>query len=299
MQPCVLSPHLSSAVLSALTILEAGSDGQKQGLLPSIARGHQILAFAFTESDGRWNAEGVQLQARRRNGSYVLNGSKVFVPDAHLADRFLIVARTSPGTGGDGITVFLVEKNTRGLSVRTQSGWLGDKLNEVTLDNVEATDSSVIGDVDRAWPALERVLDRATGALCAYMVGGCRRVLEMSVEYSKSRVQFGVPVGNFQRVQDHLINALNIEQAARWTTYEALWKLDEGQPDASQAISMAKAVASDGYFQACEAAHHVHGGVGVDMDYGLAHYTQKARTLQHYLGDAVYHRKRMAQLTAL
>ena len=87
-----------------------------------------------------------------------------------------------------------------------------------------------------------------------------------------------------------------MEQAARWTTFEALWKLDDGDPDASKAISMAKAVASDGYFKACEAAHHVHAGVGVDMDYGRAFYTQKARTLQHYLGDGVHHRRRMAQL---
>ncbi|MQG56435.1 MAG: acyl-CoA dehydrogenase [SAR202 cluster bacterium] len=290
------SPHLSSAVLSALTILSAGSDAQKQSLLPPIANGDQIVAFAFTEDETKWGPDSIQLDASRQNGSYVLNGAKSFIPDAHVADSIMVVARTSSGDNGDGITCFLVDKDAAGLAVRTQTGWLGEVMNEVTLDGVTVADSAVIGDVGGAWSAVQKALDAATGVLCAYMVGGCREVLEMTVEYTQTRIQFGVPIGNFQRVQDHVIDALNMEQATRWTTYEALWKLDEGMPDAAVAISMAKAVASDGYFKACEAAHHVHAGVGVDMDYGLAFYTQKARTLQHYLGDAVHHRRRMAEL---
>ena len=293
------SPHLSSAVLSAITILEAGGDDQKRTLLPPTARGDQILAFAFNEADGGWGHESIQLSASRRNGSYVLNGTKVFVPDAHLADRILVIARTSPGTGTDGITVFLVDKDAAGLSIRMHSGWLGDKLCMLTLDNVEAPQSSVIGDVDGGWAAVAKALDAGTAALSAYMVGGCRRVLEMSTDYCKTRTQFGTPIGTFQRVQDHLIEALNMEQAARWTSYEALWKLDEGRADAPQAISMAKAVVSEGYVRACEAAHHIHAGVGVDMGFGLAYYTQKARTLEHYLGDAAHHRTRMAHLMGL
>ena len=290
------SPHLSSAVLSALTILEAGSEDQKSQLLPPIATGDRIVAFAFTEEEGRWGPEGVQLQAEQSNGSYILNGSKMFVPDAHVADELLLVARTGSGSDSQGITCFLVDRNAPGLSVRTQTGWLGEAMNEITVNDLQVPASAVIGEVGEAWDTLDNVLDKATGLLCAYMVGGCRQVLEMTVEYSQSRIQFGVPVGTFQRVQDHLIDALNMEQASRWTTYEALWKMDAGEPDASKSISMAKAVASDGYFRACEASHHVHAGVGVDMDYGLAYYTQKARTLQHYLGDAVHHRKRMARL---
>ena len=293
------SPHLSSAVLCASAILEAGSNQQKENLLPSIASGDRIVAMAFTESDGGWGPESVQTTAVRQDGGFVINGTKMYVPDAHLADRLLIVARTSPGTGDGGITVFDVEPNSDGLSIRPHSGWLGDKLNEVSLNNLSVPVSSVVGEVDGAWPALQTAIDRATAVLCAYMMGGCRRVLEMSIEHCRNRTQFGVPIGTFQRVQDRLIEALNMEQAARWTTYEALWKLDQDRPDASQAISMAKAVASDGYVRACEAAHHIHAGVGVDMEFGLAYYTQKARTLQHYLGDASFHRRRMAQLMEL
>ena len=285
------SPLLSSSALSAQYILEVGSDEQKQALLPAIARGDQIVALALTEAAGGWDADSIDLSATPSDGSYVLRGTKAFVPDAHLADRLLVVGKT-----GDGVSVFLVDKGADGLAIRPHTGWLGDVLSEVTLDGVAVPASSVVGENGGAWNALAKALDRATILLCAYIVGGCRRVLEISVEYSQTRIQFGVPIGNFQRVQDHLINALNAEQSTRWTTYEALWKLDEGMPDAPLAISMAKAVASDEYFKACEAAHHVHGGIGVDMNYGLAYYTQKARTLQHYLGDAVHHRRRMAEL---
>lgn len=290
------SPHLSSAVLSGLTILEAGSAEQKRALLPAIARGELIVAFAFTEPEYGWGPEKVSLAARRTNGGYTLSGTKLFVPDAHVADQLLVVARTRPGQEG-GLSAFLVDKNAPGVSIRTQSGWLGDKLNEITFTNVKP--SQMVGPEGGIWNTVENVLDKATGALCAYMVGGCRTVLRIAVEYSQNRIAFGVPIGTFQRVQDWLILQVNIEQSSRWTTYEALWKVDGDKPDAAQAVSMAKVVASNGYFKACEAAHHIHGGIGIDLDYGLVWYTQKARTLQHYLGDAVHHRARMARLMEL
>ena len=286
------SPLLSS-VLAGQIILAAGTQDQKRQLLPGIASGDLIVAVAYTEQSGSWDIDSLSLRSTSRVGEMELNGVKAFVPDAHLADYLLVVGMqgnsSEPG-------MFLVEKDTPGLTIRRHTGWLGDTLCEVTLDGVTIPSSAFVGRFFTLVDDLQRSLDKATALLCAYMVGGCRRVLEISIEYSQNRIQFGVPIGNFQRVQDHLIEALNSEQASRWTTYEALWKLDGGMADAPLAVSMAKAVASDAYFTACEAAHHVHGGIGVDMNYGLAYYTQKSRTLQHYLGDAVYHRKRMAAL---
>ncbi len=118
----------------------------------------------------------------------------------------------------------------------------------------------------------------------------------MAQEYSQTRIAFGVPIGTFQRVQDRVIEALNEADAGKWTAYEALTYLDEGQPEASVSVSMAKAVASVGFPKACEESHHVHAGIGTDLEYGLTQYTKRARTLQHYLGDASYHRARMARL---
>jgi alkylation response protein AidB-like acyl-CoA dehydrogenase len=291
------SPHLSSAVLCSHAILEAGDDAQKQALLPGIASGQQIFAFAYTEPEYGWGPAGVQLQATRHNGNFVLDGTKLFIPDANVADRLLVVARTANGPNPEqGLTLFVVDKEAPGVSVRVQTGWIGPKVCEVNFANVEVPASGVLGPVDGAWTAIDKAVDRATAVLSAYMAGGTQRVFEMARDYSQTRIAFGVPIGTFQRVQDHVIDALNEADSAKWTTYEALWQLDQGEPGASVAISMAKAVVSAGFPKACDASHHVHGGIGTDLEFGLTQYTKRARTLQHYLGDATYHKSRMARL---
>ena len=294
------SPHLSSAVLSAHAILEAGDDAQKKDLLPAIASGQQIFAFAFTEPDYAWGPSGVQLRAQPHNGGFALNGTKLFIPDANIADRLLVVARTSDGDNpADGLTLLVVDKDAPGISVRVQTGWIGPKVCEVNFESVEIPAANVLGPVDGAWPAISNAMDRATAVLCTYMAGGTQRVFEMTQEYSQTRIAFGVPIGTFQRVQDHVIDALNEADSAKWSAYEALTKLDDGDPGAAVSVSMAKAVASDGFPKACDASHHVHAGVGTDLEFGLTQYTKRARTLQHYLGDAIYHKSRMARLLAV
>ena len=294
------SPHLDSAVLSAHAILETGDDSQRKALLPAIAGGQQIISFAFTEPEYGWGPSAIQMQASRRNGNYVLNGAKLFIPWAHVADQILVVARTSEGTSPEqGISLFLVDQNARGVSIRLQSGWIGDKVCEVKFEGVEVPPAGVLGPIGEAWPAIERARDRATAVLCAYMAGGARRVYEMARDYSQTRIAFGVPIGTFQWVQTDVIDALTEADSATWTAYEALSRLDNGHAEAPLGVSMAKAVASIGFTKACDASHAVHAGIGVDLEFGLTHYTKRARTFQQYLGDAIYHRQRMAQLMRL
>jgi alkylation response protein AidB-like acyl-CoA dehydrogenase len=294
------SPLLSSAVLSAQAILEAGNEDQKQNLLPAIANGTLILTFAFTEPDYAWSPASIQLQATLEGNNYLLNGTKIFVPDAHIADRLIVVARTATTENTSaGITMFIVDSDAPGVSIRLQQGWLGDKVCEVTLHDVEIPHSRILGPEGQAWPLIDRVLDRATALTCAYMVGGAQKVVDMTIDYSKTRIAFGVPIGTFQRVQDLVIDALGAADRSRWTTYEALSKLDQGRDDASIAISMAKAVASEAFPIACECAHHVHAGIGIDLDFGLPHYTKRARTFAYYLGDATHHKHRLARLLDL
>jgi alkylation response protein AidB-like acyl-CoA dehydrogenase len=294
------SPLLSSAVLCSQAILEAGDDAQKLALLPSIASGQQIFAFAFTEPDYGWGPGTVQLPASRSNGNFVLNGSKLFIPDANVADQLVVVARTSSGDRPDqGVTMLVVDKDSPGISVRVQTGWIGPKVCEVDFSNVEVSEANVLGPVGGAWPAIDTAMERATGALCAYMAGGTERVFEMAQEYSQTRIAFGVPIGTFQRVQDHVIDALNDADAAKWSAFDALSQMDDGDPGAGVAVSMAKAVVSDGFPRACDSSHHVHGGIGTDLEFGLTQYTKRARTLQHYLGDAIFHKARMARLMAI
>jgi len=294
------SPLLDSGVLSAHAILEAGDESQKSSLLPAIAKGQQICAFAFTEPEYGWGPSAIQMKATSQNGNYVLNGTKVFIPWAHIADQILVVARTSDGATPDqGISLFLVDKNAQGVSTRLQSGWIGDKVCEINFDNVQVQPSNVLGPVGGAWPAIERALDKATVILSIYMGGGAQKAYEMARDYSTQRIAFGVPIGTFQRVQDHIIVSLTEAEAIKWTSYEALWRLDGGHGDASVGISMAKAVASDGFSKCCDSSQNVHAGVGVDLDLGLTHYTARSRTFQHYLGDATFHRRRMAHLMNL
>ncbi|MBF8267483.1 MAG: hypothetical protein HW388_991 [Dehalococcoidia bacterium] len=294
------TPHLDSAVLCAHAILEAGNAAQKKALLPGIVEGRQIFSFAFTEPEYAWGPGAIKMRAVLRNRSYVLNGTKLFIPWAHVADQILVVARTSDGASPEeGISLFLVEANARGVSIRLQSGWIGDKVCEVNFDNVQVPASNVLGPVGGAWPAIERAMDRATAVLSAYMAAGAQKAYEMARDYSTTRISFGVPIGTFQRVQDHIINALLEADGAKWAAFEALWKLDEGQKDAPVAISMAKAAASVGFIRACDASHDVHAGIGVDLEFGLTHYTVRSRTFEHYLGSAIYHKARMARLMTL
>jgi alkylation response protein AidB-like acyl-CoA dehydrogenase len=293
------SPHLSSSVLCGLTILAAGTKDQKQELLPSISRGELILTLAVTEPHCNWGADSVHLRAAAINSGFVLDGVKLMVPDVQVAQKILCLARTRETRDPEvGITLFLVDRNSKGLSWRPLAGFLGERLNELTFNRVEVTRSSVVGDLDNGWKDFLSPLRKATILLCEYMVGGCQRVFEMTVDYSRARIQFGVHIGTFQRVQDHIIDIANCLEAARWTTYEALWKLDKGEI-ADKEVSLAKIVASEAYYDVCQSAHDVHAGAGIVKEYPLHLHTKKSRTLYDYLGDPAYHRKRLAKLLAL
>ena len=287
-------PFFSTAVLGALTILEGGSDAQKQAILPAIAEGGILLAFAYTEPSYRWDAGGIELQATASGSNYTLNGTKLFVPDAQVADQVICVARTSKGARPeDGLTLFLVDRES--IEVRRLPGFLGEPVTELTFNNVSVPAANVIGTVDGAWNVLDPVMDKATILLCAYMVGGTSKATQIGLDYSNERVQFGRPIGAFTRVQDHVINCINAQDAARWTAYEGLSDLDAGKPVAI-AASVAKAAASDGYTWACDSSHEIHGGMGISREYPLHLYTMTSRTLYAYLGDTSYHKQRLSRL---
>ncbi len=188
-------PHLTSAMLCGAIILETGNEEQKQQLLPEIAKGNKILTLALTEPDYGWAPECIHLTAMAKNGNFVLNGTKRYVHDAQIADQIICVARTSESENPEeGITLFLVEKESSGLSIRNLSGFVGEKLNEMTFNNVEVPASNVLGEVDNAWPALNKPLNRATLILCSYMVGASQHLLDMTIAYAQQRVQFGRPI---------------------------------------------------------------------------------------------------------
>jgi len=284
-------PFFSSGVLGALTVMEGATEEQRRRILPAVARGERVLAVAVTEPNTSWGPAGVTLAPQRRDGVYALNGTKLFVSDATSATELIVAVRTGDGPGD--VSLLLVDAKARGVAARRLPGFISWQC-EVTFDDVEVPIHGLLGGREQqGWAALARALERALPLLCAYIVGGCQAVFEKSVAHSQNRVQFGVPIGRFQRVQDHIVCLVNHLDGARWTTWEALWKLDTGRP-AAASVHLAKAVASEAYLEACNAAHEVHAGMGVLVEYGLAAHTQMSRTLFHYLGDPRWHKRRMA-----
>ncbi|MCL0044385.1 acyl-CoA/acyl-ACP dehydrogenase [Dehalococcoidia bacterium] len=291
----VPGPLFSAAVLGALTVMESGTEDQKNRILSNVASGRQILAMAITEPEYGWDPELVRMTARVSGSKYILNGTKLFIPDA-LAATHLICATQSGDT--KGISLLVVDKRSHGISVRPLKGFTTD-VTEVIFDSVEVPQSALLGQPScDAWPALAQAIQSAIPVLCAYQVGACQAVFDMSVEYSRIRMQFGTPIGRFQRVQDHIINIVNHLDAARWTTYESLWRLESGQA-AAASVHTAKAVTSEALYKACNYAHEVHAGVGIVQSYGLTLYTKLSRTLYHFLGDPRYHKRRLASILDL
>ena len=295
-------PYISSAILCGSLILEAGTDEQKDALLPDIISGDKILALAFTEPDFGWDAECIHLKAEKKGGSYVLNGTKRFVHDAMIADHLVVVARTKEsGNFEDGITLFLVDKDAKGLSIRDLSGFVGEKLNEITFNSVEVPEATIIGAVDKGWEALSRPWDIANVLISAYIVGACQHLLDMTIEYAQTRIQFGRPIAAFQWVQGYIIEQCNYMERARWLTNEALWKLDSGRPktECEESVALAKAMASEAFHECGHLAHEVHAGVGADKKYRLYLYSKMSKTYYSYLGDPAYHRNRVANILGL
>jgi alkylation response protein AidB-like acyl-CoA dehydrogenase len=290
----VPGPLFSSAVLCARILLEAADDGTKKVWLPRIASGERVFALALTEAQYGWSADTIRLNARHDGSDFQLTGTKLFVHDAMYASDLLVAARIE---GGAGISLLRVDARAPGVGIRTLDGFLTG-MSEVTFDNVRVSGDDLIGTAGAAWDALERAMLAAIPVLCAYKVGGCKAVFEMSTNYACERTQFGQVIGRFQRVQDHVIQIVNYLDAARWTTYEALWKLDSGT-DAAASTHVAKSVASESYMRACDFAHEVHAGIGVVREYGLTLHTKMSRSLYHCLGAPALHRHRLESVLGL
>src|SRR5262249_14492098 len=255
--------------------MEGATDAQRRTILPDVVSGAAVLTVAIAEPNTSWGPHGVTLRPQRQDGRYRLHGTKLFVSDATSATHLIVAVRT--GDRPMDVSHLLVDARGPGTRAPRLPGFLSWQC-EVTFDGAAA---ELLGTEHQGWAALERALLRAWPVLCSYMVGGCQAVFDMSVAHSQVRVQFGVPIGKFQRVQDHIIRLVNHLDSARWTTNEALWKVDSGRP-AAAAVHMAKAVSSEAYLEACNAAHEVHAGIGSANEYGLVAHTQMSRTLFHY-----------------
>ena len=291
-------PYLATALLGGAAIREAGSPAQRQEYLPAIAEGRHKATLAAIEPNVRWDASGVTMEARGSAAGFTLTGTKLFVPDAHLADIIVVAARTRDGsTMEDGVSLFLVPKDAAGLGVSAMPSIDETrKLCEMRFDNIAVPQAALLGELHQCWPALARVYDGASVALAAEMCGGAQRVLDMTVEYAKLRVTFGKPIGSYQGVKHKCADMLVEIENAKSLTYYAAWAVDEGAPDAPLAVSMAKAAASDASRKVSNAGIQLHGGIGMTWEHDLHLYMKRAKASEVAFGDATWHRERVASL---
>ncbi len=287
-------PFFSTVVLGAMTLMEAGSDDQKQEYLPKVANGEAILTMALTEPTATYEPSGIHTTAKADGSDYVLNGTKLFVPDAQVADAMVVVARTAEsGDAPQGITLFLVGANNPGITITPLKTISGDKQAEVELKDARVPASAIIGQVDQGWDTISRVLDLAAVGKCAEMLGGADRVLEMTTDYVKERVQFGRPVGSFQAVQHHCANIATDVEGCRYVAYQAAWRISERLP-AEREVAIAKAWVSDAYRRVCALGHQSHGAIGFTKEYDLQLFTRRAKAAEVAYGDTDFHREQVA-----
>jgi alkylation response protein AidB-like acyl-CoA dehydrogenase len=293
-------PYFSTVLLGGLAILEAGGEGQKKEWLPRIAAGDKRVALAWMEPSAQLGPAGVTLAAVEKGGKYTLSGTKLFVHDAHTADALVVAARTRPGAGADGVSLFLLPNGTKGLEVTLLPTMdQTRKLCEVACSDVTVGADALLGEAGAGWAPLARVLDRATVALCAEMCGGAQKVLDMTVEYAKIRQAFGRPIGSYQGVKHRAADMLVDVENSKSITYYAAWALDENSPEAPLAVSMAKAYVSDAYRRVAAAGIQLHGGIGFTWEHDLHLYFKRAKGSEFTFGDATHHRERVAQLVNL
>jgi alkylation response protein AidB-like acyl-CoA dehydrogenase len=294
-------PFISTVLLGGQAILEAGSDAQKKEWLTKIAEGQARVTLAWTEPSARWDAGGVTTTAKASGGGFTLSGTKLFVPDAHVAQALVVVARTTESKNAeDGISLFLVPTSAKGVSITLLPTMdQTRKLSEVKLDNVSVPASALLGARDGGWAPLARVVQRATVALCAEMCGGAQKVLDMTTEYAKIRIAFGKPIGSYQGVKHKAADMLVDVENAKSLTYYAAWAVDENVPEAALAASMAKAYASDAFRKVAGAGIQLHGGIGFTWEHDLHLYFKRAKSSEFTFGDATYHREKVAQLINL
>lgn len=290
---CLPGPYFSSIVLGGTCLLEGGNEEQRQKFLPQIAQGKTLLTLALTETNARYSPGSIQTRAVYNGEGYTLEGRKLFVPDAHVADYIVCVCRT--GSNEQDITSFIVSAQSENIHLVPLITLVGDKQFEVLFDKVQVPRSNVLGELNKSWPLIDKVLQKAAVAKCAENVGAAEKVFEMTVDYAKQRIQFEHPIGSFEVIKHYCANMLIDVEGSRWITHQAAWMLSEGLPCRME-ISAAKVWVNEAYERVAHFGTRIHGGVGVIVpDHDMPLYYKRAKQSEIIWGDSDFHREIMAQ----
>jgi 3-oxocholest-4-en-26-oyl-CoA dehydrogenase beta subunit len=278
---CFLSPYFATVALAGAALALAGNDEQKKQYLTAIAEGRSIATVAITENTGKYTADAIKANAQAQGSDYVLNGSKLFVPDAQNADTIICAARTSSQV----ITLFIIPAGASGVTVTPLPAVSGDKQAEVFLHNVIVPASNILGEAEKGWIILEKIIERANVCRCAEMIGMAGHALKLTIDYAKERIAYGHPIGAFQSIQHRCADMLIDVEGSRFATYQAAWRINEGL-DAAKEVAIAKAWVSQACKRVMASAHQVHGAIGFTEDHMLHYYTKRARAYEFSLGGA-------------
>lgn len=283
---------LSTVALAGSLIERACSAEYRTARLQAISEGRAKATVALLEKGASWNADAVKLTATATANGFKLNGTKLFVSDASVADYIITAARAE-----SGLVLAFVDRGAPGVTIKPMPAVDATRLlYAVEFNDVIVGADDVISDNEKARAALEYALNAATLAVSAEMVGGMQLLLEASVEYAKTRKQFGKPIGQFQAVQHHCANMLLMSESARSAVYYAAWLMGNDLEQAPLAVSVAKTYASDSYREVGNLAIQVHGGIGFTWDENIHFYYKRAKASELMFGDATYHRERIARL---
>ena len=282
------SPFFSTVALCSLPLLQYGNSEQKERFLPRIAAGEQIWTLALTESSASYRPSDIKLNAALEGEEYLLSGTKVFVPYAHVADHLLVLARDE-----DGFTMFIVDTKTQGIKAEVIPTTAHDKQYEVTFDDVRVPVRNIIAEAGRGWDIVNFILQRGTLLKCAEMLGGAQAASEITNDYAKKRIQFDRPIASFQAIQHKLTDMFIDVEGLRYLIYEAAWGISRGSPS-DLLISMAKAKANEVYQRTCIEGIKVHGAIGFTREQDIGLYHLRTKAWEFALGDSNFHRERIA-----
>jgi pimeloyl-CoA dehydrogenase small subunit len=291
----VVEPYVPTVVIGGGLLRHAGTEQQKREWLPKIASGDSVIAFAFAEPQGRYNLAELTTTAKKQNDAYLLNGQKAVVLGGPWADTLIVTARTAGGRREtQGVSIFLVDKKTSGISTRDYPTIDGLHASEITFENVKVPARSLIGAVDAGLPLLERAIDEAIAAHCGESLGCMKILLDTTVEYSKTRKQFGVPIGKFQVLQHRMVDMFMQYEQSVSITLMATLKLNSDEIERKKATSAAKVqVGRAGRFVGQQAVQ-IHGGMGMTDELNVGHYFKRLTMLDTLYGNVEHHLRRYA-----
>ena len=282
------APFFSTVALATNALLTSGDQSAQEYLLPGIASGETIATLAFTEDSGRWDTDGVTLEAQKTDDGWALRGHKSYVIDGHVAGLVLVVGRTAAG-----LSLFGVKGDADGLT-RTALPTMDQTRKQARLEFSD-TPAWLIGTEGGAAEGLTKTLDLAAVALAAEQVGGAQRCLDSAVEYAKTRIQFGRPIGSFQAIKHKCADMLLEVESAKSAAYYAGWAAAEDSDELPVVASLAKSYCSEAYFHAAAENIQIHGGIGFTWEHPAHLYFKRAKSSELMLGDPAYHRELLAQ----